>query len=97
MLYEVITLGLSSVFLKNRLSFDFTYYNIVDENQIIDLPTSEASAFSSRKVNGNQYTTNGFEVMLTASPVVNVITSYSIHYTKLYEIITEYRFPGLLL
>ena len=62
-------LGLSSVFLKNRLSFDLTYYNIVDENQIIDLPTSEASGFNSRKVNGNQYTTNGFEVMLNTRPV----------------------------
>ncbi len=62
-------LGLSSVFLKNRLSFDLTYYNIVDENQIIDLPTSVASGFDSRKVNGNQYTTNGFEVMLSANPV----------------------------
>ncbi len=64
-------LGLSSIFLRNRLSFDFTYYNIVDENQIIDLPTSEASGFESRKVNGNQYTTNGFEVMLNANPVRN--------------------------
>ena len=62
-------LGLSSVFLKNRLSFDFTYYNIVDENQIINLPISEASGFESRKVNGNQYTTNGFEIMLSANPV----------------------------
>ncbi|MCG6187864.1 SusC/RagA family TonB-linked outer membrane protein [Maribellus maritimus] len=64
-------LGLSSVFFKNRLSLDLTYYNIVDENQIIDLPTSEASGFNSRKVNGNQYTTNGFEVMLNANPVRN--------------------------
>ena len=62
-------LGLSSVFLKNRLSFDFTYYNIVDENQIINLPISEASGFEARKVNGNQYTTNGFEVMMSANPV----------------------------
>ncbi len=62
-------LGLSSVFLKNRLSFDFTYYNIVDENQIINLNISEASGFASRKVNGNQYTTNGFEVMLSANAV----------------------------
>jgi len=63
--------GLSSVFYKNRLSFDFTYYNIVDENQIINLDISEASGFSSRKVNGNEYTTNGFEVMLNANPVKN--------------------------
>jgi len=64
-------LGLSSVFFKNRMTFDVTYYNIVDENQIINLPTSQASGFSSRKVNGNQYTTNGVEVMLNANPVKN--------------------------
>jgi TonB-linked SusC/RagA family outer membrane protein len=62
-------LGLSSILFSNRLSFDFTYYNILDENQIINLPTSEASGFSSRKVNGNQYTTNGLEIMLNANPV----------------------------
>jgi TonB-linked SusC/RagA family outer membrane protein len=62
-------LGISSLFFKRRLGLDFTYYNIVDENQIIDLPTSEASGFISRKVNGNQYTTNGFEVMLNTTPV----------------------------
>jgi len=64
-------LGLSSVFFKNSMTFDVTYYNIVDENQIINLPTSQASGFSSRKVNGNQYTTNGVEVMLNANPVKN--------------------------
>ncbi|MBN1145129.1 MAG: SusC/RagA family TonB-linked outer membrane protein [Bacteroidales bacterium] len=64
-------LGLSSSFLKNRFSFDFTYYNVVDENQIIDLAISQASGFDGRKVNGNQYTTNGYEVTLNASPVKN--------------------------
>ena len=64
-------LGLSTVLLENKLSFDLTYYNIVDENQIINLPTSEASGFSSRKVNGNEYTTNGFEVMLNVTPIEN--------------------------
>lgn len=64
-------LGLSSSFLKNRLNFDFTYYNVVDENQIFDLPVSDASGFTSRKVNGNQYTTNGFELMLNASLLRN--------------------------
>jgi hypothetical protein len=62
-------LGLSSSFMKNRLNFDFTYYNVVDENQIIDLAISAASGFDYRKVNGNQYTTNGFEVVLNANPV----------------------------
>lgn len=62
-------LGIASAFLKNRLNFEFTYYNVIDENQIIDLPISNASGFTSRKVNGNQYTTNGFELMLHAKPI----------------------------
>lgn len=62
-------LGLSTIFFKNRLGLDLTYYNIVDENQIINLPTSEASGFESRLVNGNEYTTNGFEIMLNSTPV----------------------------
>lgn len=55
--------GLSTAILKNRISFDLTYYRTIDENQIIDMNISEASGFNSRKVNGNQYTTNGWEVM----------------------------------
>lgn len=62
-------LGLSSSLLKNRVSVDFTYYNVVDENQIIDLAIAESSGFDYRKVNGNQYTTNGFEVVLNVNPV----------------------------
>jgi hypothetical protein len=66
--YEV---GLSSAFYSNRLGFDVTYYNIVDENQILNLPISSATGFNSRKVNGNQYTTNGVEVILNVSPIRN--------------------------
>jgi outer membrane receptor protein involved in Fe transport len=61
--------GLSTSFLQNRLMLDMSYYRIIDENQIIDLNISEASGFSSRKVNGNQYTTDGLEVVIGAQPV----------------------------
>ncbi|WP_298284854.1 SusC/RagA family TonB-linked outer membrane protein [uncultured Lutibacter sp.] len=64
-------LGLSAAFLKKKLKLDFTYYNVVDSNQIINLPVSNASGFTSRKVNGNEYTTNGFEVVLNATPINN--------------------------
>jgi outer membrane receptor protein involved in Fe transport len=47
--YEI---GTSMALLKNKLSLDLTYYNILDENQIINLPISEAAGFSSRTVNG---------------------------------------------
>lgn len=61
--------GLSTAFFRNRLSFDLTYYHTIDENQIIDLNISNASGFTSRKVNGNQYTTNGWEIMANVQAI----------------------------
>ncbi|MEN7550449.1 SusC/RagA family TonB-linked outer membrane protein [Rapidithrix thailandica] len=56
-------LGLSTSLAKGKLSFDVTYYNVIDKNQIIKLDVSEASGFPERLVNGNVYETNGVEVM----------------------------------
>ncbi|MFH5832076.1 SusC/RagA family TonB-linked outer membrane protein [Halalkalibaculum sp. DA384] len=61
-------LGISAGLLDHRLNFEVTYYNILDKNQIINLPVSNASGFNSRKVNGNEYTTNGWEVVVNAAP-----------------------------
>ncbi len=64
-------MGLSTSLLRNRLTFDVTYYHTLDENTIIDLSISNSSAFSTRKVNGNKYTTNGWEVMANIQPIKN--------------------------
>lgn len=66
--YEV---GLATSFAKNRLSLEATYFHKIDENQIINLPISEASGFTSRLVNGNIYKTDGFEIMIGATPFIN--------------------------
>jgi TonB-linked SusC/RagA family outer membrane protein len=85
-------LGLSTSVIENRFSLDLAYYNVVDKNQIINLPTSEASGFTSRKVNGNEYTTNGFEVTLNTFPfrtprtVWNLALNFDHRVTKLTEI-----------
>lgn len=63
--------GLATSFAKNRLSLEITYFHNIDENQIIKLPISEASGFTSRLVNGNIYKTNGFEIILGATPIMN--------------------------
>ena len=63
--------GLSTALFRNRITFDLTYYHTIDENQIIDLNISKASGFGTRKVNGNQYTTNGWEVMANVQPIKN--------------------------
>lgn len=54
--------GISSS-LFSRVSLDLSYYHSLDENQILNMDISQASGFNQRKVNGNEYTTNGFEVM----------------------------------
>ncbi|MGX5688618.1 SusC/RagA family TonB-linked outer membrane protein [Arcticibacter tournemirensis] len=60
--------GLSFSLFRNLLSFDATYYRILDEDQIIDLTISEASGFATRTVNGNNYITNGLEIIAGARP-----------------------------
>ncbi|MHC5201828.1 SusC/RagA family TonB-linked outer membrane protein [Myroides sp. LJL119] len=57
-------LGLSSSAFNNRLSLDLTYYRVLDSNFLIHFPVSEGSGFNNMRVNGNQYTTNGFEISL---------------------------------
>ncbi|MDR1343796.1 MAG: SusC/RagA family TonB-linked outer membrane protein [Tannerellaceae bacterium] len=71
-------LGLSTALFKNKLSLELVYYRIKDENQIIDLNLSESSGFSSRKVNGNEYATDGYEIVLGAQPVANDIFKWNI-------------------
>ncbi|MFA5330474.1 MAG: SusC/RagA family TonB-linked outer membrane protein [Prolixibacteraceae bacterium] len=60
--------GATSLF-NNRVNMDVTYYNVIDKNQIIDLPVSLTSGFGSQKVNGNVYKTTGLEVMMNVKPI----------------------------
>lgn len=64
-------LGLSSAFFKKRLNFDLTYYRVLDSNFLIDFPVSEASGFDNMRVNGNKYTTKGWEISLSSALVKN--------------------------
>jgi len=55
-------------FLKNRLSLDVTYYNSNTSNQIINIPVSAASGYSTKYINAGKITNNGFEVTLGIMP-----------------------------
>lgn len=56
-------------FLQGRLGLDLTYYNNISSNQIIDLPTSTASGYTSKIANGGKIQSTGVEAILTATPV----------------------------
>lgn len=87
--YEV---GLSTSFLHNRIGLDVTYYRMIDKNNIFQLPVSLASGFANRYVNGNTYTTNGAELIVTATPIQskkftwNISTNWSTNIRRLTEI-----------
>jgi len=84
--------GMSTSFMRNRIGLDITYYHMLDENSIIKLPISVASGFPYRFVNGNTYTTNGVELIITGVPVKtkdftwNISTNWSSNIRKLTEI-----------
>lgn len=64
-------LGTEAVFFKNRLSLDFTYYNIRTINQIWSMNVSSISGYEKVIRNIGEVTSNGYEVTVNATPVVS--------------------------
>ena len=58
--YEV---GADLRFLRDRLRFDFTYYNELTENQIISLPIAVSSGYKEQVVNGGAVRSRGVELV----------------------------------
>lgn len=61
--------GFDVRFLNNRIGLDFTYYNTQSENQILNVPLSLTSGYSSRVINAGLIQNKGIEVMLNLIPV----------------------------
>jgi TonB-linked SusC/RagA family outer membrane protein len=64
-----IEFGLEGVFFKNRLGFDFSYYNRNTENQIVPIEVSGSSGYTSRYINAGKINNTGIELMLFGTPV----------------------------
>lgn len=56
-------------FFKNRLGFDFTYYENLSKDQIIFLPVPTSSGKESRLVNAGEIRSTGVEIQLNATPI----------------------------
>lgn len=63
--------GLDMKFLKNRLSFDLTYFNSINGPQIFPLGISSSTGFYNRTVNGVTTEKKGWEVSLTGNVIKN--------------------------
>ncbi len=56
-------------FFKNRIGVDVTFYESRTRNQILNIPLSLTSGFSSRSINAGEIRNKGFEAMLNIIPV----------------------------
>lgn len=64
-------LGTDVRFFKDRLNFDFTYYEALTKDQILSLPIPISSGFSQQVVNGGEVRSRGVELIVNAIPVKN--------------------------
>ena len=61
--------GLNMAFLKNRLSFDFTYYNRNTDKQITQLSMDAASGYTAQNINMGKVRNRGIELMVSVTPL----------------------------
>ncbi|MCC7523291.1 MAG: SusC/RagA family TonB-linked outer membrane protein [Chitinophagaceae bacterium] len=54
---------------SNRIGIDFTYYDAATTNQIIPIPISASSGFTTQVINAGNIKNRGIEVFLNAVPV----------------------------
>ncbi len=75
-------------FMENKIGLDVTHYHYKNSG-IVNQGTSSASGYSSYLTNGNTYTNDGWEVVLTARPIThangfswNVVANFSTYVRK---------------
>lgn len=56
-------------FLKDRIRFDFTYYNAITKDQIISLPIPISSGYDQQVVNGGKVKSTGVEIIAGFTPI----------------------------
>ncbi len=84
--------GLEMKFLKNRLGFDFTYYNYLENHFIVSVPLSQASGYNTLLTNGNVLDRRGIELILNVTPIRNKNFTWDVlfNYTTYDEIVKSW-------
>ena len=68
---DALELGTEFYFFKDRLGLDVSIYQNTSSDQIINLPASAASGYTTRLLNGGKIRSRGIEIVLKATPVLN--------------------------
>ncbi len=71
-------LGTEMRFLKNRIGFDFTWYNNKSVDQILSPRVSNATGYIFRSVNAGVIENKGFELTISGNPVRNKTISWDV-------------------
>ena len=76
--------GMDLRFLKNRLRLDFTYYNSVTRNQIIEADVAPSSGYAKAVINAGKIQNQGVEIQLNITPVktTNFSWNSTLNFTK---------------
>ncbi len=64
-------IGFETQFINNRLGIDVSYYENTVKDQILDLATTVSTGASSQLVNVGEIGSNGLELSLNITPIVN--------------------------
>ena len=64
-------LGMDLRLFKNRLRFDFSYFNTLDKQWIQEVNTPVTTGHAKMLTNGNAYLRDGFEVILSGKPIIS--------------------------
>ncbi len=64
-----VEIGTDIRFFDDRLKLDLTYFNALNENQIISLPISTTSGYAQQSINGGAVRSKGLEAILEVIPV----------------------------
>lgn len=62
-------LGTEWKFFKNRVGFDFTYYNTVTKNQVLPIPLAYSTGYTLKIANVGEISNKGIELMITGTPI----------------------------
>ncbi len=66
---DAVEAGAELNFFASRLKLDVTYYQSLSQNQIVALPTSVTSGYSSRVLNSAEIENKGVEIILGITPL----------------------------
>ncbi len=87
-------LGTNLSFFKNRVEFDFAYYDGTSKNQIMPVELAPSSGFGSIMVNAGEVRNHGFEVLLSGSAISrdNFNWDLSLNFSKnISEVVSLYQ------